>query len=160
VKPTHRTMRSRLQAAGNAIEVISAVAGETPPVRPSEWGSLIVLMVVAMLGVGIWFGAFIVSGVIIAVFGLGQGPYASLGNAVALAGFFGGLAAAAIVMFRIIRRHRRLVALSGFGDEPDDEGDASTPVATEVSRRGISPTELRDLDARLAERKDDDSSRT
>jgi uncharacterized membrane protein YbhN (UPF0104 family) len=159
VKPKHRTTRSGLKAAGNAIEVLSVVAGETA-VRPGEWGSLIVLMGVAMVGVGIWFGTFIVSGVIIAVFGLGQGPYASLGNAVALAGFFGGLAAAAIVMFRIIRRHRRLVALSGFGDEPDDEGDASTAVAIEVSRRGISPTELRDLDARLAENKDDDSPRT
>ena len=68
--------------------------------------------------------------------------------------------AAAIVMFRIVRRHHRVVALSGFGDEPDDEGDASIPVATEVSRRTISPAELRDLDARVAERKDDDSPRT
>ena len=151
--------RSGLRAIADVLDVAAAAAGH-PEASPRSLGSVIVMMGIAMVGVGIWFGIFILSGVIVAVFGLGQGPYASLGGAVAMAGFFGGLAAAAIVMFRIIRRNRGLVALSGFGDEPDDDGDASTPVATETGRRAISPKELRDLDARLAEGKDDDSSRT
>jgi uncharacterized membrane protein YbhN (UPF0104 family) len=159
VKPRNRTTRSGLRAIGNAIDVMAVASGH-PEASPQSWGSVIVMMAIAMVGVAIWFGTFILSGVIVVVFGLGQGPYSSLGGAVALAGFFGGLAAAAIVMFRIIRRHRRLVAISGFGGEPGDEGDPSTPVATEVSRRAISSAELRDLDARLAKRKDGDSSRT
>jgi uncharacterized membrane protein YbhN (UPF0104 family) len=136
------------------------VASDNPGLSPRGWGSVIVMMAIAMVGVVIWFGTFILSGVIVAVFGLSQGPYSSLGNAVALAGFFGGLAGAAIVMFRIIRRHRRLVALSGFDDEPDDDGEASASVATVVSRPAISPNKLRDVDARLVEappaREDDD----
>jgi hypothetical protein len=137
-----------------------AVASGHPEASPRRWASWIVMMAIAMVGVFTWLGTFIVAGLIVVAFGLGQGPNTWLGGAVGFAGFFGGLAAAAIVMFRIIRRHHRLVALSGFGDEPDDDVDASNPVATEVSRRSSSPAELRDHDARLAERTDDDSSRT
>ena len=155
MKPKHRTTRSELGAVADAIDVI-AVASGNPGLSPRGWGSLVVMMVVAMVGVVIWFGAFIVSVVIVGVFGLSHGPYVWIGNAIALAGSVGGLGAAAVVMFRIVRRNRRLVALSGFGDEPDD--DAATPVVAEVSRSGISPISLLDLDARLAERKDDASS--
>jgi hypothetical protein len=159
VKPDRPT-RSELRAILNAIDII-AVASDNPGLSPRGWGSVIVMMAIAMVGVVIWFGTFILSGVIVAVFGLSQGPYSSLGGAVALAGFFGGLAAASIVMFRIIRRRRKLVALSGFDDEPNDDGDPSASVAAVVSRPAISPNTLRDLDARHAEappaREDDDS---
>ena len=157
MKPPDRPKRSQLRAVADVLDVAAAAAGH-PEASPRQWGSVIVMMIVAMVGVVVWFGAFILSGVIIAVFGLGHGPYASLGGAIALAGFVGGLAAAGIVMLRIIRRHRRLVALSGFGNERDD--DATTPVVTEATRHGISPTELRDLDARLVERTDQDPART
>ena len=159
MKPQHPTKRSELGAVADAIEVMAAVSGD-PVVIPRDAGSLVVMIVAVMLGIVIWFGAFIVSVVIVGVFGLTHGPYVWLGNAIALAGIVGGLVAAAIVMFRIVRRSRSLLALSGSGDEPDHGGEASTPVAAKVSRPAISPTELRDLDARLAERKDDDSSRT
>ena len=154
MKPKHPTKRSQLGAAADAIDVI-AVASGNPGLSPRGWGSMIVMMAIAMVGVAIWFGTFILSAIIVGVFGLGQGPYTSLGGAVALAGFFGGLAAAAIVMIRIVRRHRRLVALAGFADDPDDSGSrAPSPIvaAMAASRRDIAASRLGALDANLASR--------
>ena len=152
MKPKRPTKRSQLGAAADAIDVI-AVASGNPGLSPRGWGSMIVMMAIAMVGVAIWFGTFILSAIIVGVFGLGQGPYTSLGGAVALAGFFGGLAAAAIVMIRVVRRHRRLVALKGFADDPDDSGSqAPSPIVAVMaaSRREISASRLRELDANLA----------
>jgi hypothetical protein len=69
------------------------------------------------------------------------------------AAFFGGLAAFGILVLRFTRRHRRIAAIAGFTNEPEDDRDASPSpivVAIAASRREISASRLRDLDANLA----------
>jgi hypothetical protein len=156
VEPKPRSARSRVRAVADAVDLLALVTGlvtgeGAPSIR--GLGSAVVILPIALVGVGTWFGVIAVAGLVIVAFGLGDGPYAGLGGAVAVAGFLGGIAAAAIVMTRIVRRHRKLVAAPLFGDddppidsEVHSKSDAA-PIARSPATSGFRP---RELDARLA----------
>jgi hypothetical protein len=116
-------------------------------------GSGIAMMAVALVGVVILFGVLAAVSLIVVALGLTEGPYAWLGSALMLAAFFGGLAAFGVLVLRFTRRHRRIAAIAGLTNEPDDARDESPSpilVAIAASRREISVSRLRDLDANLA----------
>jgi hypothetical protein len=116
-------------------------------------GSGIAMMAVAVVGVVILFGVLAAVSLIVVALGLTEGPYAWLGSALMLVAFFGGLAAFGILVLRFTRRHRRIAAIAGLTNEPDDARDESPSpilVAIAARRHNISVSRLRDLDANLA----------
>ena len=150
--PKEPSARAMMKALSTMLRVADFFGAGT---STGGLGSTIVMMGLAIVGVVILFGALAAASLIVVVFGLDHGPYSWLGGPIVLAGFVGGLGAAGILMLRIIRRHRRLVALAGFADEPDDSASrAPSPIvaAMAASRRDIAASRLRALDANLASR--------
>jgi hypothetical protein len=145
-EPSAREMLKALETAMNVMSFF----GAGPSAR--GWVSMVVMMALAIIGVVILFGALVAASLIVVVFGLDQGPYAWLGVGLTWTGFFGGLAAAAFVMMRIVRRRHRVVVLAGFADEPDDPADPtqSSILAAIAARGEIDTSRLRAIDARLA----------
>jgi hypothetical protein len=86
-----------------------------------------VVLIAALVVMSVAFVApFLPAYLLISVFGLTVEPYKWLGSALILAAFVGGVILATIAVIRLIRRSRRLIALSQFGD--DDDVDDPTGV--------------------------------
>jgi hypothetical protein len=148
--PKEPSAREMLKALGTMLKVLDFFGGGT---GVGVSGSCVGMMAVAVVGVVILFGVLAAVSLIVVALGLSEGPYAWLGAALMWSAFIGGLAAFGILVLRFTRRHRRIAAIAGFANEPDDTRDGSPSpilVAITASRRGISLSRLRDLDASLA----------
>jgi hypothetical protein len=152
VEPKRRTARTALKALGTVVDVVGLASGQ-PAMSQGGLGSVLVMMALGLLGFVVFVCVFVAAGLVIVLFGLDHGPYVWLGSVVAWAGFVGGLGVAAIVMLRLLRRHRRLVGLAGFGDRDSTRGDGAGPssiVAARARTAALDPYRLRELDAHLA----------
>jgi len=121
--------------------------------------TLVVLLVGAGLGFGVWLAVIVLAGLVVFIFGLDHGPHLWLGSVVLSLGFFGGLVAAGIVLLRLVRRNRSLVDFTSFAEEPKPrrEEQPSPIAAAAAPRPATSPETLRALDARLSRRDDSES---
>jgi hypothetical protein len=146
-EPSAREMLKALETMLNVLDFFGVGTGV------GGSGTRLAMMAVALVGVVILFGVLAAVSLIVVALGLTEGPYAWLGAALMWAAFFGGLAAFGILVLRFTRRHRRIAAIAGFTNEPDDARDGSPSpilVAIAARRRDISASRLRDLDANLA----------
>jgi hypothetical protein len=120
------------------------------------YGRKIITGVVLIAGLGIMSAAFVlplfVVWLLIAVLGLADEPYKWLGSALILAGFVAGAIAAPLALIRVLRRSRRIIALTGFGDdEPDDPfATLPSPIVTPAPEAADArAARLKELDDRL-----------
>ena len=142
-----RPGRSRLGPLLAALDVVDLLAGS----NLRHAGSVIVMMVVALIGFAVLFAVLGLTSVILVVFGLTSGPFAWLGSAILLTGVIGGFSAATIVMWKIIRRRPAMTVVAGFGEPDDvpDDGPAVTPSPV-MPPAPMTADRMRALDSRLA----------
>lgn len=145
--PKDRSRRPRLRTMLAALDIVDLVAGS----NLRHAGSVIALLGTALVGCAVLGAVLALAGLVVVVLGVSRGPLAALGTAILSAGLVIGLAAAAIVMHRIIRRLPALTTIAGFrepDDSPDDEVRAEPSRFVEPGRAS-SGDRLRALDARL-----------
>ena len=142
-----RPGRSRLGPLLAALDVVDLLAGS----NLRHAGSVIVMIVVALIGFAVLFVVLGLTSVILVVFGLTSGPFAWLGSAILLTGVIGGFSAATIVMWKIIRRRPAMTVVAGFGEPDDvpDDGPAVTPSPV-MPPAPMTADRMRALDSRLA----------
>jgi len=127
--------------------VFRSLLGLLGPVIP-----VIVMMAIALIGFAVLFAVLGVTGVVLMVFGLTQGPFKWLGNAVLWTGVIVGFGGAGIVMWKIIRRRPALTTLAGFS-EPDDPPGTELPASPSPivpPRDPMTAERMRALDSRLS----------
>jgi hypothetical protein len=136
----------------NPIDVI--VDGITWQLRRA--GRRIITGVVLIAGLLVMSAALFVplllASLLIAVFGLTVEPYKWLGSVLIVVAFVVGVVAAPLSLLRVIRRGRRVIALTEFGD--DDAADpyaaAPSPIIPAGPTREKWTAGIRALDERLA----------
>ena len=141
----------RLRALLAAVEVVDFVL---PNSHLRRTGAAIVMMATALLGCAVLAAVLGLTGVIIVVLGVSQGPFAWLGNAILWTGVIVGFGGAALVMWRIIRRHPALTTLAGFSEPDDPPGTEMPAIPSPIvpPRDRITAERMRALDSRLSAR--------
>ena len=141
----------RLRRLLTAVEVVDLVAGS----NFRHAGSVIVMMLTALVGCAVLAVGLGLAGVVIAVLGLSSSAFPWLATAVLWAGLLGGGAGAAIVMVKIVRRTPSVATLGGFPsvDDSDDaleDGTSAGPSPIVPQLPSLTPERIRALDARLS----------
>ena len=136
-----------MKVLGILIDIVEFAAGAG--IR--HIGTTILIMVLAIVGLAILFAFLGVASLVIILFAVESGPNAGLVVPLISAAFVGGLAVAAFVMLRIIRRRAARIVLAGFGERG--------PAVATTRRQAEAPTgphptaltaeRVRDLDAGL-----------
>ena len=143
-----RSRRPRLRTLLAVVDVVDVVAGSSF----RQAGAVIAMMATAVVGCAVLGAVLGLTGVVILVLGVSQGPYAWLGTGILWVGVVVGFGGAALVMLRIVRRQPALTTLAGFAEpdrQPSDPGPRM-PSPIVRPRETMSAEQLLALDARLS----------
>jgi hypothetical protein len=144
-----RSRRPRLETLLTAIEVFDSVAGSSF----RQAGAVLAMMATALVGCAVLGAVLGVTGVVILVLGVSQGPYAWLGTGILWVGVVAGFGGAALVMLRIVRRQPAVSTLAGFAETTNPATDPLPPTPSPIVRPETAMTaeHLLALDARLSQ---------